>query len=171
MPNLEVRGLIEERRRTDATIAALHGPPMLNAMRDATLLVTRTARGISSVDTGRLRASIVPEVRLNGDVVQGVVGSNVVHAPFAILGTKPHWPPIAAIQAWVHRKGLGGRDFGHGRITRASADVEAGIAFLIARKISRSGTKGDQSLITAIESNAAAIYRKIEAAVGGIVDK
>ncbi len=169
--SLELRGLKEAQDKAIQVATDLHGAPMVEAMRDCTLLVTRTGRTEASVDTGRYRASVTPEVRVLGETVEGVVGSNVVHAPFAVLGTKPHWPPIAAIQAWVHRKGLGGRDYGHGRIRRATADIEAGIAFLIARKISRSGTKGDRSLITAIESNAPAIYRKLEAAVGGIVEK
>ena len=169
--SLELRGLKEAQAKAIQVATDLHGAPLVEAIRDCTLLVTRTGRTEASVDTGRYRASVTPEVRVHGEIVEGMVGSNVAYAPFTVLGSKPHWPPIAAIQAWVHRKGLGGRDYGHGRIKRAPEAIEAGIAFLIARKISRSGTKGDKSLITAIEQNAPAIYRKIEAAVGGIVDK
>ncbi|KPJ77284.1 MAG: hypothetical protein AMJ81_00035 [Phycisphaerae bacterium SM23_33] len=55
-------------------------------MRDATLLVERHAKINAPVDTGRLRASITPEVRQQSNTVQGVVGSNVVYAPFQELG-------------------------------------------------------------------------------------
>jgi hypothetical protein len=41
--------------------ADLHGEPMLQGMRNATLLVTRDAKRFAPVDTGRLRASITPD--------------------------------------------------------------------------------------------------------------
>lgn len=149
--SLELRGLKEAQAKQIQVMTDLHGPPLVQAVRDSALIVTRTARQESSVDTGRLRASITPEVRVMGETVEGVVGSNVVYAPYAILGTRPHFPPISALTAWARRHG-----------------VEA---HLVARAIARRGTKGDQSLIKGIEQNAPAIYRKIEAAVGKVVDR
>src|SRR5574340_872892 len=106
--NIELRGLIEARRKADQVVRDLHGTPMLEAMRNATMLVTGTARREAPVDRGPLRASITPEVRVLGDTVEGTVGSNLPYAPYMELGTKPHFAPIDVIQAWVHRKGLAG---------------------------------------------------------------
>src|SRR5512135_1298247 len=97
------------------------GEPMIEAMRDSTLVVTRSARQNAPVDIGRLRASIVPEVRQRDRIVVGIVGSNVVYAPYQEFGTRPHWPPLAALEVWARRHGL--------------------TAFLVARAISRRGTK------------------------------
>ncbi len=81
---LEVEGLEETQRKMEQMIADLQGPPLENAMRDATLLVTRDAKILSPVDTGRLRASILPRVIVKKfpPAVQGVVGSRVEYAPF-----------------------------------------------------------------------------------------
>ena len=40
------------------------------------------------VDTGRLRASITPDVVQRDTVVQGLVGSNVLYAPYQEFGTR-----------------------------------------------------------------------------------
>ena len=85
---LEVKGMKELQRKSEQTIRDLHGAPMLNAMRDATLIVTRGGKINAPVDTGRLRSSITPEVRSAGEDMIGVVGSNVVYAPYQELGTK-----------------------------------------------------------------------------------
>ena len=88
---VEVRGLRETQKKLEQVLNDLRGSPMLQAMRDATLIVERSAKLYAPVDTGRLRASITPEVRTGfggGDVIQGVVGSNVEYAPYQELGTR-----------------------------------------------------------------------------------
>jgi hypothetical protein len=147
--NIEIKGLIEERKRNDATIAALHGQPILQAFHEAGMLVTRTARQESSVDTGRLRASIVPEVRLKGDVIQGIVGSNVEYAREAILGTEPHRVSGKDLLVWASRHHVN--------------------AYAVAAAIGKRGTKGDQSLLKGIDQNADKIIRLITNAIGKIV--
>jgi phage gpG-like protein len=72
-------------------------------MREATLLVVNEAKQRAPVDTGRLRASITPEVRREDGGVVGIVGSNVVYAPYMELGTRPHWPPPGALAVWARR--------------------------------------------------------------------
>ena len=171
---LELKGLREEQARMTQIVADLHGAPMLEGMRNATLLVTRDAKRFAPVDTGRLRASITPEVRVNGPAsIQGVVGSNVTYAPFVELGTKPHWPPMAAITAWAHRKGIGGiysiktrRRVGS-KATQESQDVA--VAFLVARAISMRGTKAVKYLERAFTENRERIVRYIDAAVQAII--
>lgn len=79
---VEINRLRETQAATERIIAGLHGEPMVQAMQRATLLVQRNAKINAPVDTGRLRASITPEIRARDRSVIGVVGSNVVYAPF-----------------------------------------------------------------------------------------
>lgn len=85
---VEVEGIEEARMKFDQVARDLSGPPFEDAMHQATLIVTRDAKINAPVDTGRLRASITPEVVTRDTVVQGIVGSNVEYAPFQELGTK-----------------------------------------------------------------------------------
>ena len=147
---LELKGLREEQARMTQIVADLHGAPMLEGMRNATLLVMRDAKRFAPVDTGRLRASITPEVRVSGPTtLQGIVGSNVTYAPFVELGTKPHWPPVGALATWARRHGT--------------------VAFLVARAISRRGTKAVKYLERAFDQNIGRIVGYLDAAVGAIV--
>lgn len=78
----ELKGLKEAQKKAEQIVKDLHGGAFLNAMREATLTVQRAAKINSPVDTGRLRASIVPEIRtVNGPRVHGIVGSVVRYAP------------------------------------------------------------------------------------------
>lgn len=154
--DIAVKGLIETQRNLEQAAADLHGEPMLKAMREATLLVERDAKRLAPVDRGGLRQSISSEVRVesvNGhaDSVTGVVGSNKTYAAAVELGSKPHFPPISAIEAWAERRGLN--------------------AFLVARAISRRGTLPRRFLQGAFDKNKPLILRKIGEGVSGIVQK
>lgn len=149
----EIKGLRETQAKMEQVVRDLRGEPMLQGMRDAALLVTSTARTLAPVDTGRLRASITPEVRsdpLTGSVV-GVVGSVVDYAPYIELGTKPHFPPLAALEVWAQRHG-----------TTAQA---------VAMAIARRGTKAYRYLQGAIEQNESKIVTLIGDVVGKIVEQ
>lgn len=142
---LEFRGVqatIENIQRVGRQLSRLDEP-----MRTATLLVTRSARKNAPVDTGVLRASIMPGSRQQGDVTVGVVGSNVSYAPFMELGTRPHWPPIAALETWARRHGT--------------------VAFLVARAIARRGLRPRRYLQRALDDNA----RRIRQLIGNYVSK
>jgi hypothetical protein len=152
----EVRGLVEAQRNIEATMAQLHGPEMAQAMRDCTLMVQRDAKLLVPVDTGRLRASITPEVRMDGNEVMGVVGSNVKYAPYIETGTRPHWPPMGAIWEWVEHKG------------RGRANVHLSV-LRVMRAIAKRGTKAYRYLQGAFEKNEGQIKRRIDGAVGRIV--
>ena len=97
---LEVRGLEELQRKIERIVKDLQGTPYLKAMSKATLVVQRDARINAPVDTGRLRASITPEVRAQGATLLGVVGTNVVYAakvevpgPVRRSGRRPYLQP------------------------------------------------------------------------------
>lgn len=169
--SIELRGLIEAQKAAIQVVRDLHGPPMVRAMTQATLLVVRTARQVAKRDTGRYAASIMPEIVTSGTTVEGWVGSNLAYAPFVVLDTKPHWPPLAPILEWVRRNRLAGkysvrsrRRLGR-RATREREDLR--VAWAIRRKIARVGTKGDQSLIRGITENSEQIVRLIGEGVTG----
>ena len=88
MLGLEIRGLQALQAKAAQMIEDLHGKPMLDGMRKATLLVSKDAKILAPVDTGLLRSSITPEVRQDGWTVLGVVGSNVFYAPYQETGTR-----------------------------------------------------------------------------------
>ena len=149
----DIQGLRETAEKMEQTVRDLRGEPLLQGMRDATLLVQGTARTLAPVDTGRLRASIMPEVRsdpLTGSIT-GVVGSNVDYAPYVELGTKPHFPPLAALEVWAAR---------HGTTARA-----------VAMAIARRGTKAVKYLQNAVEQNESKIVALIGDAVSKIVEQ
>jgi len=81
------------------------------------------------VDQGTLRGSAYGRVVDLWPVVEGHLGSPLIYALPVEEGSKPHWPPRAPIQAWVHRKfGLSGKEM-------------ISVAFLVARAMSRRGTR------------------------------
>src|SRR5512139_94650 len=148
---VDIKGLKELQAKMAQVITDLHGRPMLEAMRDSTLIVTREAKQLAPVDTGRLRASINPDVQVQGDIVLGIVGSNVTYAPYIEYGTRPHFPPIGALDVWASRHGMN--------------------AYVVARAISRRGTKAQAFLVPAFERSQKEIERRIGRAVEGIVNK
>ncbi len=78
---VKVTGLAAVSAKLQQMIADLN--KSRDAMREATMLVTRDAKILSPVDTGRLRASILPRVRVVKIPrrVEGIVGSPVEYAP------------------------------------------------------------------------------------------
>ena len=112
---VEVEGLEEVQKKMEQMVKDIRGGETLKAMKMSTLHVQRRAvknlrpwrgPGTGGVDSGRMRASIVPEIRtLTGNIV-GVVGSNVAYAPYQELGTRPHWVSVRHIGRWA-KKHLG----------------------------------------------------------------
>lgn len=90
-------------------------------------------RGAGGISGGAgLVGSVFTEEQSLADNVIGMVASPLPYAEYVELGTKPHFPPIEPLVDWVMAK-LGITD-----------ETEANsVAFLIARKIARVGTKPD----------------------------
>ena len=100
-----VEGLEEVQKFLEGRVQRLQGPPIFAVMREATLLVQRSAK-ISPpmpVDTGWLRASITPEVTQMGGMTVGIVGSNVHYAPYQELGhrTRALGKGIEGPRRWI----------------------------------------------------------------------
>lgn len=114
MIDASAKGLAETKRKVEQVIADVHGEPVLQAFRSATVRMANTAKTLAPVDRGQLRSSIVSEVRLSrdGKTVEGVVGSNKKYAAYQELGTgtfagKPrHFPPPSALETWARRHGF-----------------------------------------------------------------
>ena len=145
-----VTDLNKAQKDIERKLKELTGGPMVQTMRNATLMVHRSARINAPVDTGRLRASITPSVTATAESIKGVVGSNVTYAPYVELGTRPHWPPVSALEPWARRHGTS--------------------AYLVARAISRRGTKARKFLQRAFEENQTRIITMLETAVKKITE-
>jgi len=136
----------------------MQGTPMLDAMKRAVLLVEREAKlylkpweAGGGVDTGLLRASITPEVRVSWNTVVGIVGSNRAYAPFVHEGTPPHWPPPGALERWARRHHMS--------------------EFVIRRAIATHGTRARPFLTDPLEEHADEIADILEKGVGKVANK
>jgi len=132
---------------------------MAAAMGKATLIVTGAARKAAPVDRGPLRASIVPSVVTRDNVVRGIVGSNLVYAPYQELGTRPFTPPWKPLFEWAMRVTKGNR--------KAAGALAAGARMAIRAR----GIRAKRFLQNALTDNARRIYQIIGDAVGKIVRK
>ncbi len=131
---------------------AIIGEELAGAVERSTLHAEGQVVDRTPVNRARLRGGIHSTQEHQGDTYRGIVQT----APLAYaipveVGRAPGtMPPVDAIQAWVHDKGLGGRtrvvqrgrNAGQERLVRAPANVERRIAWAIAMKIKQRGTKG-----------------------------
>jgi len=90
---------------------------------------------------------------------QTLIGSSLIYAAPVELGTKPHMPPIAPLVDWVTAV-LG--------IEEPEAKT---VAFKIARKISKKGTKGNFAYRDAFEQSQAAVKVQFKQLLNTIVSK
>ena len=82
--------------------------------------------------------------------MKGVWGTPAKYAESVEFGTRPHWPPQDPILYWVqHKLGITGPE-------------AVAVAFLIARKISRKGTKGAHMFDDAFKENEARVRKMLE---------
>ena len=116
----------------DPTLAARVDPQIVAMLADVgayaqRLAVDKTPTGV----TYALRGSIVSDLRGTPATRSQEVSSSMFYAPIQEVGRRPgKWPPSDALLLWVTRKlGVG-------------PDEAKSVAFLVARKIGREGTKG-----------------------------
>jgi len=89
-----------------------------------------------------LRDTIHSKTRIEGRKVTGFTGTALEHGEPVEMGTKPHFPPVTALQYWVER------------VLRIEDETRArSVAFAIARKIARRGTKGQKMFGKAFDEN------------------
>ncbi len=162
---VELKGLRETQQQLAEDIRNLQGSAVLAGYRDAALKILAEAMKGAKVDTGRWRASLHPFVETHGKTIEAGVGSNLEYGPFAEFDTKPHWPPLAPIIEWVHRKRLAGTYSTRTRRRAGSkaqqASEDRAVAYLIARHIARYGTKGDHAIEKGLTKSLAYIERRL----------
>lgn len=112
--------------------ARLAGGPARNFLNRWAIATEREAKANSPVWRGHLRRSLTHDVDAGALPTSARVGTNVEYAQWVHDGTRPHWPPIAAITPWAISKGLS--------------------PYLVARSIARKGTKSNPYLQNAFDT-------------------
>lgn len=135
--NLDIEKLTADARRwmREAVLATA-----FDIQADAILNLTDSG----AVDTGRLRSSV--QIETEADGLTAFVGTDLAYGGFIELGTKPHFPPISAIEGWARRHGLN--------------------PYLVARAIARKGTKARPWLEPAYEKHVDEFLAQIEQRFG-----
>ena len=132
---------------------------LLAAMTEADALLEREVREATPTAHGLLRAGMFHTEQVSETGVIGVVGSPLNYAEPVELGTRPHFPPIAPLIDWV-------------RVKLGVPEKEArGVAFLVARKIARSGTKGAFMFTKTLRAQEAAVQAIFHAALERIAER
>lgn len=119
---------------------------------EALLLLERAVKLKTPEGAGpiHLRDTFFSKVDFVGEQVKGIFGTPAIHGEPVEYGTRKHFPPVGPIQHWVERKlGLSGS---HAR----------SVAFMIARAISRRGTKGAHMVEKGFDESEAAVMRILE---------
>ena len=125
----KAEGLDELMRKATPDILA---GPVTEFFKRALLYMEGQAVRNAPVDTGRLRASITSALDTRSLPLWGKVTTNVFYAPYVEFGTRPHFPPPAALEVWASRHGIP--------------------TFLVCRAIARRGTKAHRFMQRAWES-------------------
>lgn len=97
--------------------------------------VKKTLQNNGSNASGDLSKSIKGIVKMDGKYLT-VSLSMADYWKYIEYGTKPHFPPVDKIKSWITVKPVLPRPLANGKLP-----TENQLAFLIARKISRVGTK------------------------------
>ena len=151
MPSIkvQVKGLDELIRNFD-TASDQFTTVMKSALTTSVKSIRKRAllESKGSKDTGKLQRNIRQEVR-------GLVGSVTAgskHSIFIEEGTKPHFPPVAPLEAWAKRK-LG----------------KSGLGFVIARKIAREGTEAQPFMQPAADKSKSDVNKFFNNAVDDLI--
>lgn len=132
---------------------------LLNAMDDATFLLEREAADAMPSVSGLTRKSITSDAFSTPAGALGVVGSNAIAAVAVELGTRPHRPPVEPIEAWVTQKlGIAGPE-------------ARGIAFAIANKIAKVGTKAQRPFARTLSAQLGTLEVLFEAAARRVAER
>ena len=122
-------------RRAPETVTA----EQARAMTASLLLVEGDARRNVRQDTRRLMNSITHRQRQQGRSLVGQVGPSARYGLYVERGSRPHFPPVAALAGWARRHGVS--------------------PYAVQRAISRRGTRARPFLAPAFTKNAARIVR------------
>ncbi len=123
---------------------------MLASMTEAGLLLEREVKDAMPAVSGLTRASVTSDAWSTPAGVLGVVGSALASAAAVELGSRPHMPPVEAIEMWVRdAKGLSGKE-----ATRE--------AWRVAMGIKHYGTKAQRPFRNTLEKQRNYVGREFE---------
>lgn len=118
-------------------------------------------RGAGGISGGAgLAGSIFTDEQRMADRVVGAVASPLIYAEYVELGTRPHMPPIEPLQDWVQVK-----------LNITDEAESRSVAYLIARKISRVGTKPDGTWQRVYDANQVSIEARFARGVDRVLDR
>ena len=132
MFELKVKAHIEDLERLTKEYPEASKDARIGRITEALQLLENVIKQITPEGAGpiHIRDTMFGKTAIQGDVVYGQFGTPAVYGEPLEYGTKPHFPPVAPIQHWVEKK-LG-----------ISGSEARGVAFCIARAISKRGTPG-----------------------------
>lgn len=121
----------------------------------------------NKVATGDLRKSISSKVTKLVSEYLITCFSNTNYAVYVHDGTRPHFPPIDKIAKWIRLKGIAGRYSvkTHDRVGNKldQSNEDRRLAFVIARSISKKGTKGLKFFDIALKQAWPRIEKEVQA--------
>lgn len=97
---VRIDGLDELRAKLTSTRAE---PPVQRFLDRAAIFIQGQARIHAPVDTNVLRGSVTVETTGKHE---RSIGTNKDYGPYVEFGTRPHFPPVAAITPWAKRHRL-----------------------------------------------------------------
>lgn len=140
-------------REAFAAAPAIASEEMAKAVAEADELLATQVEAYTEKASGALAASYMHIEQVSETGVIGMVTSNLNYAEPVELGTRPHFPPIAALIDWVVQK-----------LDVPEKDAR-NVAYLVARKISREGTRPQLMFTRALEQQQPAVGNIFEAAL------
>lgn len=115
----------------------------------------QTLEDKGSVASGKLKDSATYTVNYDGRYIELCFNLESTWR-YVENGTQPHFPPVSAIEEWIRVKQLVPQAI-NGRVPSTK-----GLAYMIARKISKVGTQGNQALNSVLDSSDAIIDKMVE---------
>ena len=165
---MEVRGVPEMNRRFEKKAKQINHEANRGLYNVALLILADAKMLLKEIKntTGGLRNSGIID-RQKDETVDVVFKSN--YASSVEFGRRAgRMPPVDIIKEWVRKKGLADTYTASGNRRKRGADFEAsikGIAFLIARKIARVGTKPRPFLFPALRKNEDKVIAELKKAI------
>ena len=147
--DIEIKGLKELKRKVRDP--RLLGDPLRTAFRSSIDMLARRTESGTPVDRGDLKRGIKKEMDKSPLPKWARIFTKVAHGIFVERGTKPHFPPFgpgSSLAKWSRRHNI--------------------VPFLVARAISRRGTKGHHMFENALVKGQGDLRRIFERAARDI---
>ena len=150
---------LHELHKLESAIA--HMPEMVDeelsrAALEASIVVARNVKDVTPVGVSRgggegLQASIRYQIYPTAGEVTGVISSPLSYVEAVEIGTRPHMPPVSALEEWAASKGLS--------------------AWAVAKSIAKHGTKGQWMFKKGFAASEPMLERIADSAVSRILQR